>query len=737
MNKKFLLKIILTIVALLVFGLSIVVLTHPAKNSLKTKEILPVLDTRNIYVELGENEPLTVNITPSASMNISGLELLLLNLSEAGSGSIALNVYAGEPSEETLVAETGLNEADVVVGSWQKLAVSFFMEKGQEYTFEVISKGCEPYFAQVTPKALERLPFKENVAGYDCGISLGFDEVENRVLTYGDIFYHSLPLCVLFVVIFMLFIWLEPKKFVLSFNLFVSKAGDLISRIGSDAFLVIVFVYLCFNLYSASYHNGVCISADSGGYLREAVALVNGQGFSYDGLAGYNSWFANWPIIYPGLIALSMLLTHVNAYLASRFLGMLLIAVILLVLRFTFKRDAWAYSLCLLNLGFMEISNYTWSELPFIIFLLGFCLILGKILEKELVSVKEYVGLGLMITGAFLTRYFGIFLFFVVAIYLFIMFIVLMGRKNGKFENILENRISWNKFWGIGLSTFVSGIVYLSYMFMNKKMNGMASGVSRTMWWDDLETLTEDLVNSLTKEVFNAFAIEIPQTIRSLDAGLKVFILLLVIVIIGCLVKYRLRPFSLSSVMITMSVVYYTMFTVIRYFSSMDTFYFRFWEPASFILGLGIISLILPDIKGKKPLYAFVALVFLGLILNSVQIIQNGELSLDDTYYDLVAASWDEVYDEIPDHSVVIFSDLDYRSVWYRPDVVEGTVTPEDSVAAIKNRYYGSEYICIRRDYADAMLESGEYQSDFNELLLQGLATALDEDVYISVSLVE
>ena len=72
-------------------------------------------------------------------------------------------------------------------------------------------------------------------------------------------------------------------------------------------------------------------AADSAGYLREAVALSKGQGFSYDGLSGYESWFANWPIVYPALIAGMMLLTGANAYLASKLLTMALVGLLLLV----------------------------------------------------------------------------------------------------------------------------------------------------------------------------------------------------------------------------------------------------------------------------------------------------------------------------------------------------------------------------------------------------------------------
>lgn len=56
--------------------------------------------------------------------------------------------------------------------------------------------------------------------------------------------------------------------------------------------------------------------------MREAENLVQGNGFQYDGIAGYRSWFANWPILYPVMIAGVMLITGANAYLASKIVAM-------------------------------------------------------------------------------------------------------------------------------------------------------------------------------------------------------------------------------------------------------------------------------------------------------------------------------------------------------------------------------------------------------------------------------
>ena len=53
----------------------------------------------------------------------------------------------------------------------------------------------------------------------------------------------------------------------------------------------------------------------------------SGEGLwlNYDGMAGYDSWFANWPILYPAMITIVMAVTGANAYLASKILAMVLV----------------------------------------------------------------------------------------------------------------------------------------------------------------------------------------------------------------------------------------------------------------------------------------------------------------------------------------------------------------------------------------------------------------------------
>ena len=172
--------------------------------------------------------------------------------------------------------------------------------------------------------------------------------------------------------------------------------GSVIAKAGNEIFLVVLFVTICFSISINGYLEGINISADSAGYLREAVNMAAGNGFRYDGLAGYNNtWFANWPILYPLMIAIVMKATGLEVYLSSKILSMILVGILLIILRCVYKKDAWFYALFMSNLGLMYLYWYSWSELPFILFMVLFVLSLAEVVKDEKINIKRYVFLGI------------------------------------------------------------------------------------------------------------------------------------------------------------------------------------------------------------------------------------------------------------------------------------------------------------------------------------------------------
>lgn len=710
--KKRILKITYVMIVLAGFLLAMLVLNHTAQNGRRTTEILPEIVEEPVYVECLEGEPVEIALRAREDFAIGGFKLLLVNISQESRGTVRIGVT---DSASNLLLNQVVPVETITPGKWFLIPAQVNFVKGESYVVSVLADGSEPYFMQRKEGTEDGLPFEEKVTRggqeVDCGVSLGVDVVEEVSVTYGEILYYSVPLCILTAAFLILCIVIGKDR-VLGFWKGIPFAR-FFGKYGNDLFLLLLFAAVCVSIYSRAYVKGVYISSDSAGYLREAVNLSRGYGFNYDGLAGYDSWFANWPILYPTLIAGVMKLTGANPYLASKILAMLLVGIILIILRLCFRRDAWFYGLCVTNIGFLSLAYYTWSEIPFMVFLLGFALVLAHILGQEQPEGKWYLLLGGLGIGCFLTRYFGIFVWIVTGLYILCL---------GKQYLDKKDKMVFKKAAALTATAFCSGVLCLAYLFMNKLRNGMASGVSRTLWWDDYEKLTNDLIESLLIEVCNVFSIQIPELVEGFPYHLKVFVVVLILAWLVWFVKGNGKRFTRESVLLTIGVMYDLIFIVIRYFSSMDTFYFRFFEPASFLICLGLMGLWLPHLRGKRGFHFFGGAVAALVILAVAAVFENGGMdAAEGGYYAALTGQWEKSYEEIPERSVVIFNDIDFRSSYYRPDVVEGTITPQDTFETLRETYYGSKYLCIRREFAEVMLESGEYEESVVSELERGL----------------
>ena len=686
---------------LIVFAAVMLVLNHSAKNGRETIERLPSIPDSPIYVECIPNETLEAKLTMKEDLTISGLQVLLVNLSSESRGSLHVSM---KDAQQNILLEQTLPVNTIVSGSWFAVNGDVTLTAGETYTVSFLPDGSDPYFMQVSSEEGAGLPFEQEVTvngqPEETGISIGMNEVRPVEMTFGEIFYYSVPLTITAFFLGICFVLLGKEKVV--GGLAKVPAKSWIDRFGNDVFLILIFVFSCLGIYSEAYMKGVYISSDSAGYLREAVNIVNGNGFYYDKMAGYDNWFANWPIIYPFMIAGVMFVTGTDAYLASKILSMILVALILLVIRMFYQKEAWIYALCLLNPGFLTLTYYTWSEVPFMLFLILFAMLFARIVHEKKPTAKQYMCLGIAGLGCFLIRYFGIYVWIITGIY-----ILYYGwQYYKKRENLILH-----KALGLTITAFTSGVLSLGYLLMNKIMNGRASGVSRTLWWDDYETLTNDLIRSLLVEICNVFAIQIPDFISAYPYNLQVILLLVILAGLAVFVWKTVKWESTEGVMITFGVEYYLIFIAIRYVSSMDSFYFRFFEPASFLICLGLFGALLPYVRKKAGMPYLAALVTVFVMLSIATRLQCEELQEEHAYYHELTAQWDEVYAEIPEKSVVIFSDLDFRSSYYRADVIGGDIRPEYTFEQVKEMYAGSDYLCIKKEYAEAMLESGEYET--------------------------
>lgn len=726
MKRKYVLKGIYIVFVLAVLGAAMSVLNHTVKNGRQTESVLPAVTDTPVYVECGEGIPLQVSMLAKENFSVSGFRLLLVNISDESRGTVHITV---KDSARNLLMDQVIPVDTITPGEWFTVSADISFMEGEEYILTLTPDGSEPYFMQLSRDDVNALlPFEETVINggetVESGISLGVDVVTLVAVTFGEIFYYSVPLCIFAAAILIIIILFGREKILSCIKKIPFTA--FLERFGNELFLVLLFAGICISIYSRAYLKGVYITSDSAGYLREAVNLVNGQGFYYDGMAGFNSWFANWPILYPALIAFVMLITGANAYLASKILSMITVGLILIVIRICYKKDAYVYALCLTNIGFLSLTYYTWSEIPFILFMLCFALVLAQILKEEKPGKKWYVLLGMAGLSCFLMRYYGIYVWIVAGLYLLLL---LNNYRKEKDKRVLGKAL------GITISAFITGCLSLAYLLMNKIMNGMASGVSRSLWWDDYEKLTNDLIESLLTEFFNIFSLQIPQLIENFPFNMKALVLAVILIGFVLLIKKNCRHFTRESVMITMAVMYYVIFIGIRYVSSMDTFYFRFFEPGSFLLCMGIMGLLLPSLRGKRGFHYFGGAVTALIVIAAISVFENGGMDINNSYYKSLTKTWDAAYAEIPEKSVIIFNDIDFRSSYYRPDVVDGMINPEDTFETLGTRYYGSDYLCIRAEFVKTMLEEGDYDISICSQLERGLNDLGENEEFVVLSL--
>ncbi len=701
-NKKSKLYIFVIILVLLLA--TAVYLCHNAFAEGRINRLYPVLTDSALYIPVESGESSDFEYTFDRDVNFREISFVITHVSSEGNGSIAISL-----NDDTKI----LNEKDIIVGEWNTVSLGRKVHANESVTVSVRADNCEPYLMYVPQKGMESLPFGLNASSSDdsiSNVSIGFVEELPETASFTSSLEFAPLLAKLFILVLI-------GSF--SYAALFKGENHFAYRILGNLVICCVFAFICLNIFSQAYQNGVCITADSSGYLREAVNLKAGNGFSYDGLAGYNTWFANWPILYPFAISLMMLATGTDAYIASKLLAAAIVLVILIALKIRFKNRAFIYSLALINLGFINLNLYTWSEPLFILFLMLFAFKLSDIINGH-TKIKDFILLGLWGLLTFLTRYFGIYVFMVTGCYILILFIRYMKSKD---RSCLLQCIK------LTVTSFISGILCIGYLLMNKIMNGMPSGVSRSEWWDDYRTLTVDLINSLITEVFNVFHFDCGGLLSEFGIVPKLIFLILVLGILYIFVIRKIKLFSFEGVMLGISGSYYIVFTVIRYFSSMDTFYFRFFEPASFILTIGLIHWVLTRIEDHsfrkinitKSACVVSMLLIVLLLAECIQTIAATRSNTSPSYYEIIKSEWDAAYSEIPPKSVVIFSDLDYRSEYYRSDVVGGEITTVDTMDDLKKRYFGSDYLCIQKEYAYSMIECLEYSEDVTNMLSSAL----------------
>lgn len=499
-------------------------------------------------------------------------------------------------------------------------------------------------------------------------------------------------------------------------------------------FFCILLGYLASYIVTEAYVKQLYLTPDSVEYLKEAQALLRGFGFHSGGIAGYDFWFANWPIGYPVLIALTALVTQRNVYLASKILTILILAGFMVILYLEFRKDSWLYGLILLNTGLLSIYCYTWSETPFIVCLFVFALSLSKIMTRKEPSGKWYVLLTVGAAGAFLFRYFGtmtlVCTFLVFGAYALLYF----TRQACHTEEVLR------KIKRLFLALVVMTAVVALYFLMNKMMCGMASGVSRTTFTDDMVTLTQNLLDAIFAEVFNVFGVIAPTIVLNYTMGCKTIIMLVLAVMCISLIVHGIRNNRPYAAFAFVGLVYDLMFIWVRFHSTMDPFGSRFFAPGSTLIVIALLEFLSDRIGAHiKGIVCWMMIAVLAMSTYS-QIVSVQGTAPDQSAYRKFMAQINNDYYEVPDKSAVLYyaNDpvYDKKTGMLRPDILfaEG-IGEKDTMADVFEQYQTSDYICIKKDVLQSMILShpDSFDTSVVTFFTKALAQSKENKTYVTI----
>ncbi|MDR3090474.1 MAG: hypothetical protein LBU39_11780 [Desulfobulbaceae bacterium] len=184
----------------------------------------------------------------------------------------------------------------------------------------------------------------------------------------------------------------------------------ILSWMNRNIILLSIFISVTLLIFGHAYFFGAYISPDSTNYLQAAQALRDGYGFHVNAAAGdTETYFAIWPIGYPAMIAFVSIITNTEVYLASKIVSVVILTILFTMFYIKFKKHTWAYAFLTLNLGFLQVFYYTWSEQPFILGLMWISFAAIDILKSDRIKYYHYINIALASLFLFFSRYIGAF----------------------------------------------------------------------------------------------------------------------------------------------------------------------------------------------------------------------------------------------------------------------------------------------------------------------------------------
>ncbi|MDB5274715.1 MAG: hypothetical protein JWO58_3082 [Chitinophagaceae bacterium] len=350
------------------------------------------------------------------------------------------------------------------------------------------------------------------------------------------------------------------------------------------------------------------VSPDSQYYLSAADHLIQGKGLkAINPVApGEESYFAVWPAGYPLCIAAVAAIGQTSVLMASKLVNLIFLGLIFMLLYRWFGERAWFVALYFCSYAMLEIYSYTWSEAPFLFFVLLLCYTLTKDMEG-----KTDRWLFLRLSGClillFLFRYAGLIYYAgigLIAVYW-------MYKKNVRRVMQYTGALA------------MAGVFTLCYFYVNRQMTGHYTGIGDRVQLQQ-ESINEFLILFL-QGLINQCSIARNYFFNGEGDLLYVLLLVVQLIVVVVLIVYeKLLPSHIVKdtsvkVLVAFSLFYLGVIFVLRKIQPFDPFDYRIMAPFSlplFIAGLGY--MIKPEVEAyfHKTKFWVMGFMLLSLLLN-------------------------------------------------------------------------------------------------------------------------
>jgi len=350
------------------------------------------------------------------------------------------------------------------------------------------------------------------------------------------------------------------------------------------------------------------VSPDSTYYLAAADNLIKGRGLMAPDPAtpGLESHFAVWPAGYPCCIAAVGVLTGTSALVASKMVNIIFLGLTFSLLFLWFRDKSWFVALYFCSFGMLEVYSYSWSEAPFLFFVLLLCYFVIKDLERDS-GLALFFQLFFCLLALFLFRYAGLIYYFSAG-FLLLYFIY---------------KKQWLKVGYYFMALLFASACVCFYLILNKEISGHYTGIGDRVQLEQ-ESWTQ-FITLLIRGIWNQCTLVRQYFFSGKMDTLYLALLFAQAALMAVLFYFRKKwkASFLKSIevkgLLAFAVFYLVCIVVLRRIQPFDAFDYRILAPFSLPLFIGLLGrLTKPDVQEyfEKVKWWVVGFMLLSLVFN-------------------------------------------------------------------------------------------------------------------------